>query len=86
MALPLSALIQTATATVEPPQATPTVTSSRNVPAGNIVAQVMEEIISPAEQQWLAGATREELEQIEQRALEQANTLMQEAVAVKDLK
>ena len=81
MAVPLSALSQTAPIPVEPSQPTPTVTPTDSVPAGDIVAQAMEEIISPAGQQQLAGATREELEQIKQKGLQQASTFMQEVTA-----
>ena len=37
----------------------PTPTDTPDIPAGDIVAQAMEEIISPAEQQHLAGATKQ---------------------------
>ena len=54
MALPLVALSQTATVPVETPQPTPTDTET--VPEKDIMAQAMEQIITPEEQQQLARA------------------------------
>ena len=76
--LPVAVLSQTTTVPVETPQPTPTDTET--APAGDIVAQAMEEIMTPEEQQQLAGATPEELGQLEQEAMQHASVLMQGVV------
>ena len=73
MALPLVALSQTATMPVE----LPTPTDTETAPEGDIVAQAMEQIITPEERQQLARATPEERGQLEQQAMQHASLLMQ---------
>ena len=60
---------------VETPQPTPTDTET--VPERDIIAQAMEQIITPEEWQQLARATPEELGQLEQEAMQHASVLMQ---------
>ena len=55
----------------------PTPTDTETAPEGDIVAQAMEQIITPEEQQQLAKATPEERGQLEQQAMQHASLLMQ---------
>ena len=75
--LSLTAIRKAAEVSVVTP---PTLTDIPDVPAGDIVARAMEEIVSPAEQQHLAGATSQELDLLEQQAMQQASTIMQDIV------
>ena len=77
MALPLAVLSQTTTVPVETPQPTPTDTEPVPLAVGDIVAQAMEQIITPEEWQRLAEATPEECGQLEQQAMQHADVLMQ---------
>ena len=65
MALPLAVLSQTTTVPVETPQPTPTDTEPVPLAVGDIVAQAMEQIITPEEWQRLTEATPEECGQLE---------------------
>ena len=73
VALPLVALNQTTTV----PVAQPTPTDTETVPEGDIMAQAMEQIITPEERQQLARATPEECGQLEQQAMQHVSVLMQ---------
>ena len=73
VALPLVALSQTVTVPVEQP----TLTDTETAPEGDIVAQAMEQIITPEEWQQLARATPEECGQLEQQVMQHASLLMQ---------
>ena len=59
----------------------PTPTDTETVPAADIMADAMKEIISPEEWQQLAGATPEQLGQLEQQAMQHASVLMQGVVS-----
>ena len=78
LTLPVAVLSQTSTVPVKTSQPTPTGTET--APAGDIVAQAMEQIITPEERQQLAGPTPEELGQLEQEAMQHASVLMQGVV------
>ena len=74
VAIPLAVMSQ---ATTVPVNTQPTPTDTETVPAADVVAQAMEEIISPEERQQLAWATPEQLGQLKQQAMQHASILMQ---------